>query len=286
MIIDSHHHFWKYTPEEYGWIPDEWPMIKRDFLPLDLEQEMMAAGVTGVISVQARQSLKETKWLLELAEANAFIKAIVGWVPLASPDIRDELDALVPNSKLRAVRHVVQGESDPEFLLRPAFEAGIRALKDYGLAYDILILEHQLEQTIRFVDRHPNQVFIVDHIAKPQIAKGLLEPWKTNIRELAKRENVSCKLSGMITEADPGDWKPSLLTPYFETVLEAFGPHRLLYGTDWPVCLAGVSYTKWLSVVQAAVAGLSEPEKKSVFCDNARRLYSLGQPRTDSQKSD
>lgn len=275
MIIDSHHHFWKYTPEEYGWIPEEWPMIKRDFLPTDLEKEMMAAGVTGVVSVQARQSLEETKWLLELAEANAFIKAIVGWVPLASPDIRDELDALVSNPKLRAVRHVVQGESDPGFLLRPPFEAGVRALKDYGLAYDILILEHQLEQTIRFVDRHPNQIFIVDHIAKPQIAKGLLEPWKTHIHELAKRENVACKLSGMVTEADPANWTPSLLTPYFDAVLEAFGPHRLLYGTDWPVCLAGVSYMGWLSAVQAATAHLSDSEKSAIFSENAQKFYAL-----------
>lgn len=275
MVIDSHHHFWNYTPEDYGWIPDDWPMIKRDFLPGDLEMEMRLAGVDSVISVQARQSLEETRWLLELVRSNAFIQAVVGWVPLASPAIRDELKQLTDNKKLRSVRHVVQGESDPEFLLRPAFESGIRALRDHGLAYDILVFEHQLDQTIQFVDRHPDQIFIVDHIAKPKIAQGLLEPWRKNIRELAKRENVACKLSGMVTEADPKNWTSATLAPYFDVVMQAFGPKRLLYGSDWPVCLAGVSYRDWLATVRAAVCGFSASEQEDIFSGNARRFYSL-----------
>jgi L-fuconolactonase len=181
----------------------------------------------------------------------------------------------VEDRKLRGVRHVVQGESDPEFLLRPAFEDGIRALSDYGLTYDILILEHQLEQAIRFVDRHPCQLFVLDHIAKPKIAESSLEPWSKLIRELGQRENVACKLSGMVTEADPQNWTPESLAPYFEVVLEAFGPQRLLYGTDWPVCIAGVTYKDWLITVQDAFQRLSESEKQAIFADNAKKFYSL-----------
>jgi L-fuconolactonase len=275
MIIDAHHHFWKYNLEEFGWIPDSWKTIRRDFLPADLETEIRNAGVDGVISVQARQTLDETRWLLELAEEHDFIQGVVGWVPLASPSLRDELDLLVQNRKLRGVRHIVQGESDPEFLLRPAFEEGIRALNGYGLSYDILILEHQLEQTIRFVDRHPGQFFIVDHVAKPKIAEGLLEPWSRLLRELGQRDNVACKLSGMVTEADPKNWTPASLAPYFEVALEAFGPQRLLYGTDWPVCLAGVPYKQWLATVQAALENLSESEKAAIFAGNAKKFYLL-----------
>jgi L-fuconolactonase len=275
MIIDTHHHFWKYNLEEFGWIPEDWKNIQRDFLPSDLEEEIHSAGVDAVISVQARQTLEETRWLLELADKNSFIQGVVGWVPLASPSLNKELDLLAGNRKLRGVRHVVQGESDPEFLLRPAFEAGIRALREYGLAYDILIFEHQLEQAIRFVDRHPEQLFIVDHIAKPKIAQGLLEPWSKLLRELGQRENVACKLSGMVTEADPQNWTPESLAPYFDVALEAFGPQRLLYGTDWPVCLAGVSYKNWLATVRSALKDLSKSEQSAIFAGNAKKFYSL-----------
>jgi L-fuconolactonase len=275
MIIDTHHHFWKYNLEEFGWIPEDWKNIQRDFLPSDLEEEIRTVGVDGVISVQARQSLEETRWLLELAEKHAFIHGVVGWVPLASPSLKDELDLLAGNKKLRGVRHVVQGESDPEFLLRPAFEAGIRTLREYGLTYDILVFEHQLEQAIQFVDRHPEQFFIVDHIAKPKIAQGLLEPWSTLLRELGQRENVACKLSGMVTEADPKNWTPETLAPHFEVALDAFGPKRLLYGTDWPVCLAGVSYKNWLVTVRSALKDLSESEQSAIFAGNAKKFYSL-----------
>jgi L-fuconolactonase len=275
MIIDTHHHFWKYNLEEFGWIPEDWKNIQRDFLPSDLEEEIHSAGVDAVISVQARQTLEETRWLLELADKHAFIQGVVGWVPLASPCLKEELDLLARNKKLRGIRHVVQGESDPEFLLRPAFEAGIRALREYGLAYDILIFEHQLEQAIRFVDRHPEQLFIVDHIAKPKIAQGLLEPWSKLLRELGERENVACKLSGMVTEADPHNWTPESLAPYFDVALEAFAPKRLLYGTDWPVCLAGVSYKNWLATVRSALKDLSESEQSAIFAGNAKKFYSL-----------
>ena len=275
MIIDAHHHFWKYNASEFGWIPDDWNHIQRDFVPADLEAEIRTAGVDGVISVQARQTLEETRWLLELAAEHEFIQGVVGWVPLADLRLKDELDLLAANKKLRGVRHVVQGESDPEFLLCPAFEAGIRALREYGLAYDILIFEHQLEQAIRFVDRHPEQVFIVDHIAKPAIAKGLLNPWSKLLLELGQRENVGCKLSGMVTEADPKNWTPESLAPYFEVALEAFGPQRILYGTDWPVCLAGVSYKNWLTTVQTALMSLSESERSAIFADNTKKFYSL-----------
>lgn len=275
MVIDTHQHFWKYNREEYGWIPDEWSSIQRDFLPEHLHQEIQAAGVDAVVAVQARQSLEETRWLLELADQNTFIKGVVGWVPLASRNLRDELEKIAGNKKLRGVRHVVQGENDPEFMLRPPFEAGIRTLKDYGLAYDILILESQLEQAIRFIDRHPNQTFILDHIAKPKIRESTIEPWRSNILEIAKRPHIYCKISGMVNEADIKNWNISTLQPYFDTVLEAFGPERLMFGSDWPVCTPGVAYKDWANIVHGWVKNLSAGEKDRIFSLNALLTYNL-----------
>lgn len=274
MIIDSHHHFWNYQPQEFSWIPDSMAVLRRDFLTTDLQKELGVAGVDGVVTVQARQSLEETRWLLDLAGKNAFMRGVVGWVPLASPSVGETLEEF-SGTKLKAVRHVVQGESDPEFMLRPAFEAGIRTLRKFDLVYDILIFERQLPQAIAFVDRHPEQVFVLDHIAKPRIGENLLEPWNQQLRELARRENVYCKLSGMVTEADVANWTPGQLRPYFSTAIEAFGPKRLLFGSDWPVCLAGVSYKGWLEIVREAIAPLSDAEKNAILGDNAVRVYQL-----------
>jgi L-fuconolactonase len=280
MVIDAHHHFWRYSDEEYGWIPPDWSALRRDFLPADLGRELAAAGVDGVISVQARQSLAETEWLLDLAAQHEFIRGVVGWAPLVAPDVDTHLDRLAAHpaalaGKLRAFRHVLQGEPDDAYMLRDDFNRGIRALARRGLAYDILVFERHLPNTITFVDRHPDQVFIVDHIAKPRIAAGELEPWAKNIRELARRPNVSCKLSGMVTEADVRKWTPAQLRPYFEIVLEAFGPGRLLFGSDWPVCLAGVGYPDWKTTVSAALSDLNPSELAAVFGENARRIYRL-----------
>jgi L-fuconolactonase len=274
-VIDSHHHFWHYTAEDYGWIPPEWSCIKRDFLPSDLAAEISAAGVDGVISVQARQSLIETEWLLGLTAENDFIRGVVGWVPLIDPATEAHLDRYTANPKLLSLRHVLQGEPDDAYMLRADFNRGISALTRRDLAYDILILERHLPNTITFVDRHPDQVFILDHIAKPRIAVGELEPWASNIRELARRSHVACKLSGMVTEADVATWKPAQLQPYFDVVLDAFGPKRLLFGSDWPVCLAGAGYALWKTTVVNALRALSNTEQAAIFGDNACTLYRL-----------
>ncbi|MEI8313523.1 MAG: amidohydrolase family protein [Verrucomicrobiota bacterium] len=275
MKIDSHHHFWRYDPVEYGWIDDAMRVIRRDFLPEDLRAEIARAGIEGVVSVQARQSLAETRWLLELADGNDFIKGVVGWVDLSSPKVVEDLERFAANPKFKSVRHVIQGEPDDSFIMRGDFNRGIRELKQFSLAYDILILERHLPQTIRFVDAHPDQVFVVDHIAKPCIRDGSFEPWNTNIRELARRPNVFCKVSGMVTEADYDSWTEALLKPYFDTVLEAFGPARLMFGSDWPVCLLACDYARWHKLVSGWVADLSLPEQARVLGGTATEAYRL-----------
>ncbi len=206
MKIDSHHHFIKYNAIEYDWIDNSLAKLRRDFLPADLKAEIDAAGIDGLVSVAARQIVEETSALLTYAKANPFILGVVGWVPLVSPGVVAELERFAPNTKLRGVRHVLHDEPDPLYMVRDDFNEGIRRLKPFDLSYDILIFERHLTQTIQFVDRHPEQVFVLDHIAKPRIKEGLFEPWATKIRELAKRENVFCKLSGMVTEADWSGW--------------------------------------------------------------------------------
>ncbi len=274
-VIDSHHHFWRYSAEEYGWIPPEWPAVRHDFLPPDLHAVTRAAGVNGVVTVQARTTLAETRWLLELAAHDPLIRGVVGWVPLVDPDVDDVLDELIEHPKFRAARHVLQAEPDDAFMLRPDFHNGIRALTARGLAYDILIVERQLPPATALVDRHPDQIFIVDHLAKPRIAAGEIEPWAKHLREIARRPHVACKLSGLVTEADVRAWTPAQLHPYFDVALEAFGPDRLLFGSDWPVCLAGIDYAAWKTLVETWIAPLSADERAAILGGNARRLYRL-----------
>src|SRR5947209_1697753 len=197
MIIDSHHHFWRYDPWEYVWISNTMGILRRDFLPGELQEHIAAAGIDGVVSVQARQTLVETQWLLDLADENDFIRGVVGWVPLTSPSVERDLERFTDRPKLKAVRHVLQDEPDDDYMLRDDFDRGIRALKRFGLRYDLLIFERHLPQAIQLVDRHPDQVFILDHIAKPRIRERVTSPWKENLRELARRTNVYCKLSGI-----------------------------------------------------------------------------------------
>jgi L-fuconolactonase len=275
MKIDSHHHFWKYSAAEYPWIGDSMAGLRRDFLPEHLQAEIAAVGIDGVVSVQARQTVGETEWLLSLADGNDFIRGVVGWVPLADAGVRDAIAKFAANPKLRAVRHVVQDEPDDRFILGEDFNRGVSMLRDFGLVYDILIFERQLAASIEFVDRHPQQVFVLDHIAKPRIGDGAIEPWRANIRELARRENVFCKVSGMVTEADWKTWNEEQLRPYFDAVLEAFGPKRLMFGTDWPVCLVACGYARWAELVRKFAAGLSPDEREWLFGKTAALAYGL-----------
>lgn len=272
LRIDAHHHFWKYTQEEYDWIDDAMRLIRRDYLPEDLEQAIRSCEIDSVVSVQARQTLEETRWLLELSSAHSFIGGVVGWVPLVARDVVDTVASLIERGRLKAVRHVLQGEADG-YMLRADFNRGIDALSAFGLVYDIVISERQLPQTIEFVDRHPGQIFVLDHIGKPRIRDRVMSPWRDNTRRLAERPNVYCKLSGLVTEADYSAWNKSDLTPYLETVLDAFGPKRLMFGSDWPVCLVATTYCEWFKLVAEQIAVLSGAEQEAILGDTARRVY-------------
>jgi L-fuconolactonase len=275
MIIDSHHHFWQYSATEYGWINDSMSILRRDFLPQDLKQAMEAAGVDGVISVQARQSLEETHWLLSLAGENKFIRGVVGWVPLVSDRVKQDLQTVAADPKLRAIRHVLQDEPDDQFMLREDFNRGISLLKEFALAYDILIHERHLPITLRFVDRHPDQVFVLDHIAKPKIKTGEKEPWAKYMKELSQRPNVFCKVSGMVDLADWQTWTQQGLREYFEIVLQAFGSERLLAGSDWPVCLVACGYKRWWDILREWTAEWTGENREKFFALNAMRAYGL-----------
>ena len=276
MKIDAHHHFWRYNPDEYDWIDDSMSCIRRDFLPADLEAELRGSGVDGVVSVQARQSIEETTWLLDLAQASPIIVGVVGWAPLCQPaSTRECLERWTSTGRLKGLRHVLQGEADPNFMLRKDFNEGIKQLSAYDLSYDILIFEQHLPQSAKLVDLHPGQRFIVDHSAKPRIRDAAIEPWLTDIRELAKRPNVWCKLSGLVTEAHQQTWTESSLLPYMEAVLEAFGPKRLMFGSDWPVCLTRGSYRNWLGIVERLVGKLSTAEQAYFWHQAAKDAYKL-----------
>jgi len=275
-MIDAHHHLWKYSAAEYGWISPDMPAIKRDFLPDDLERLMHHFGIEGTVTVQARQTLEETAWLLELANQHPVMRGVVGWVPLTQGSaVKPHLERFSADRKLRAVRHVIQDEPDDRYILRGDFNEGVRALRPFGLRYDILIFEKHLPAAIEFVDRHPNQVFVLDHIAKPRIKDRVLSPWDRSIREIAKRQNVYCKLSGMVTEADHQRWTPAHLQPYIDVVLQAFGPKRLMYGSDWPVMLLAAEYAQWFGVVTNAIAKLSKVEQERIMGGTAVEAYGL-----------
>jgi L-fuconolactonase len=274
QLIDAHQHFWNYDPEEYEWIDDSMASLRANFLPPDLSAELAGAGVIGTVAVQARQTITETKWLLELATENSFIRGVVGWAPIADPSFPKLLEALADHPKLVGLRHVVQAEPDG-FLSAAAFNDGIAALGSANLIYDILIVERQLSEAIEFVDRHPKQIFVLDHIAKPCIAENELEPWAESISELAKRENVYCKLSGMVTEANWHNWTAASLRPYVDVVLEAFGPRRLMVGSDWPVCIVASSYRRWFETLSELLAHLSSHERARVFAGTATEAYHL-----------
>ena len=273
--IDAHHHLWRYTPEEYGWIDEPMSALRRDFLPADLKAAMATAGIDGTVAVQARQTLDETRWLLDLADKTDAIRGVVGWAPIAGEDFPACMEEFDGRDKLKGLRHVIQGEKDEHYILREDFNSGIRTMLGSGLVYDILIYERHLPQTIDFVDEHPDQAFVLDHIAKPLIAAGALEPWATRMKDLGRRENVWCKLSGMVTEADWKAWTPATLKPYLDVAVEAFGPARLLAGSDWPVCLVASGYAQWFEVLREYFAAFSEAERARVFGGTAIEVYGL-----------
>jgi len=275
MILDAHHHLWKYVPQRYPWITDEMAVIRSDFLPYDLWRELSENGVDGSIVVQARESEGETSMLVDLADRNDFIRGVVGWVDLCSPYLPDRLEVFGACPKLKGFRHPVQAEKDDQFLLRKDFCRGISMLETRRLTYDLLIFPQQLPAAIRFADQFPNLTIILDHLAKPLIRDRVMEPWETNIREIGRRPNMYCKLSGMVTEADWKNWKAEDLIPYMDIILDSFGPNRLLFGSDWPVCLVAAPYSQVLGLVKEYTSKLSRTEQSAILGLNAVNCYNL-----------
>jgi L-fuconolactonase len=275
LKIDAHQHFWRFNPDEYGWIDDSMVVLKRDFLPGDLQPLLLQEGFDGSIAVQARQTLQETEWLLELAGRYDFIKGVVGWVDLCSDDLEDQLEPLSHHKKLAGLRYVIQDEPDDDYMLRSDFQRGLGKLALFKLAYDILIFPRHLPQTIRLVGNFPDQTFILDHLAKPSIRTKEICPWKQHIELLAGYPNVYCKLSGMVTEADWHSWKPDDFRQYMDTVVNAFGTGRIMIGSDWPVCtLAGV-YNDIIGLVKKYFLQFSGSELEMLLGANAIKAYSL-----------
>lgn len=278
-IIDTHQHFWKYDPVNYSWINDEMQVIRRDFLPGDLAVVVNEEKLHGTIAVQADQTEAETDWLLQLAAKNDFIKGVVGWVDLRSSHIEERLQHYQQFSKLKGFRHVLQGE-EPSFMLQERFLNGISKLNEYGFAYDILIFPQHLEAALQLVKQFPQQRFVVDHVAKPTIKDGKIDDpiaigWKTGMQQLAKHNNVYCKISGMVTEADWKNWTAEQLKPYIDVVVESFGIDRIMYGSDWPVCLVASSYNKWIETVKEYFSAYSAEDQEKVFSGNAIKFYQL-----------
>ena len=273
--IDSHQHFWIYNPAEYDWIDESMSTIRRDFLPLDLQPELVSGGFDGSIAVQARQTLQETRWLLALADRNPSILGVIGWADLRSANIRTVLKTLTENPKLVGIRHIVQSEADDRFLLQPDFLRGVSALEDFGLAYDILIYAKHLSVAAEFVARFPRQRFAVDHLAKPPIRSGQIDAWAAGIRRVSEYPNVYCKLSGLVTEADWKNWRREHINPYLDVAFDAFGPDRLMIGSDWPVCLLAASYPRAIEVVKTYLLGKSPACREGILGGNAQRFWNL-----------
>lgn len=281
--IDAHHHLWRYTAAEFDWIDDSMAVLRRDFALNELAGLMAEAGVTATVAVQARQTVEETRWLLDTAAAGSPIAGVVGWLPLASPDFAQELDRFAASTALKGLRHVVQGEPEG-FLDGTAFNAGVALLQDIGLVYDILVRSEQLGEVVRFVDRHPQQVFVLDHVGKPAIRSGEIDEWRRQIRALAERPHVSCKVSGMVTEADPKEWSAAQLEPYFDAVLGAFGPDRMMAGSDWPVLNVASNYAEWWALLEEWTAPLGASEQAAILGETAARVYRLDVPDSGKEK--
>ena len=275
MRIDAHQHFWIYKPENYPWIREGMDVLRRDYLPSDLEPLLASVGFDGSVVVQARQSVEETEWLLELADRHSSILGVVGWVDLCSPKVEEQLARFAAHPKMKGVRHLVQDEPDDAFMLREDFQRGIGLLERYGLTYDILIFPRHLPYAAKLVEAFPDQPFVVDHLAKPNIKERKIDEWRDQFARLAQYENVYCKLSGMVTEAAWGRWEPRDFHPYLDVALEAFGPERLMIGSDWPVCTLSGEYKPVMEIVLDYVKKLSETEQDQILGANCAAFYGI-----------
>jgi L-fuconolactonase len=275
MVIDSHQHFWQYDRQRHAWITEEMSAIRRDFLPHQLEQEIVANKVDASIVVQVDQTEAETLFLLDLSEDNPRIAGVVGWIDLCSSDIEDRLRHFAGFKKLRGFRHIAQAEPDPQFLARPDFIAGVSRLDIFGFAYDILIYPRQLPAAIELVASLPKQRFVLDHLAKPSIKSRSYGSWPGHVRTLAQNRNVFCKLSGLVSEADWRNWRPEDFHPYLDIVFDAFGPDRLMFGSDWPVCLLAATYDQVKQIIEEYVDNNASRHKEEIFGHNAVRFYQL-----------
>jgi L-fuconolactonase len=276
--IDSHQHFWHYTPAEFAWIDESMAALRRDFLPADLEPVLAAHGIDGCIAVQAPQTLAETRFLLGLARQQPWIRGVVGWVDLQSPDVDRQLREFARDPRFVGVRHIAQAEPD-RFLVGEAFQRGLAALAPYDLVYDLLVYPQQLPAAVELVARFPGQRFVLDHGGKPPLRHGDLTDWATNVRALARHANVTCKLSGLATEADPATWTPATVRPALDVLGQAFGPERLLFGSDWPVSLHATDYGRWLACVDAWLLEFAASARDAVFGGTCERTYRLPPPR-------
>jgi L-fuconolactonase len=273
--IDAHQHFWQYNEVRDSWITEDMSVIRRDFLPDDLHPLLQQNDFDGSVVVQSDQSYLENEFHLMNADEFDFIRGIVGWVDLQARDVEDKLAHYSSFKKIKGFRHVLQGEQDRSLMLKPAFKNGIGKLKQFGFTYDILIYPDQLSYTEEFVAAFPDQKFVLDHIAKPAIKAGEITGWEAQMRRLGNHENLYCKVSGMVTEADWKDWKPEDFAPYMDVVVQSFGTGRLMFGSDWPVCLVAASYEEVLEIVTGYFAGFSENERDAFFGSNAIEFYNL-----------
>jgi L-fucono-1,5-lactonase len=275
MKIDAHQHFWRYDAARDAWITEDMAVLKRDFLPEEFAEECAAHDIDASVAVQADQSENETSFLLELAQKSRCIAGVVGWVDLVSPRVAERLEHFSHFEKLRGFRHVAQAEKDDRFLARDDFVEGVAQLRQFGFTYDILVYARQLPAAIELVSRVPEQRFVIDHLAKPEIKAKKIAPWAAQMREIAQNKNVFCKVSGMVTEADWHKWKAEDFAPYLDVVFEAFGVERLMFGSDWPVCLLAASCGQVKQIIVDYVKGFSEADRGKIFGGNAARFYGL-----------
>lgn len=275
LKIDAHQHFWKFDPVRDSWITDEMSAIRRDFLPEDLFPLLRENGIDGCIAVQSDQTEADNEFLLDLAAKNDFIKGVVGWIDLRSEKAAERLEFYQQYDKMKGFRHVLQAEPDEQFMLRPDFKRGISLLQQYDFTYDILIFPSHLPYARQLISAFPEQKFVIDHLAKPYIKSGKMGSWKNDIRAAAQYPNVYCKVSGMVTEADWNLWKQDDFEPYLDVVFNAFGVERVLYGSDWPVCLLAGGYSRMIEIVQKYTACLSVVDQELFWGSNAQKFYNL-----------